>query len=346
MNVERIGSIGDPEFREYFVRPRVPVVLTNAVDRWPARDRWSLAFFHKHYGHRQVRFRSQHGQMKLADYLDRLAESSFEHPAPYLRNLNIQTDWPDLIPDISPRVSFSQPDWLSSRLMPRDWPRPRHLNQLFISGKGAKISLHYDDWMTHNFVSNVVGEKEFMLFAPHQGRFLYPMADQYLVSGIPDPFDVDPVAFPEFAHTTPTRVTIGPGESLFVPCGWWHTTRTLSTCISISSSFVNRDNWASMVDEIAVMRASYGGAQWKTRLMCLYLACVGGALSTGARIGDVMRAASISNHPASFLRRHRGPGFASGHGVSERPSQSRLSTGRPSAGRVGKRRGAQSGSDD
>lgn len=240
--------------------------------------------------------------MKLADYLDSLAGSSFEHPAPYLRNLNIQTDWPELVPDISPRVSYAQPDWLSSRLMPRDWPRPRHLNQLFISGAGTKISLHYDDWMTHNFVSNVAGEKEFMLFEPQQGQFLYPKEDQYLVSAIPDPFDVDLARFPQFARASPIRVTIGPGESLFVPCGWWHTTRTLSTCISVSSSFANGDNWDSMVDEIAVMRDSYGGAQLKTHLMCLYLESVGIALSTGARIANAVHDVSPRSHRADSLR--------------------------------------------
>lgn len=290
MNVERCGAIGDAEFRERFVRPRRPVVLTDAIDAWPARERWSLAFFRRKYGQRLVTCRDQSTPVGLADYLDSLAESSFERPAPYLRNLNIQPDWPELVPDISPPVSYSQPDWLSSRLMPKDWPRPRHLNQLFISGKGTKISLHYDDWMTHNFVSNLVGEKEFMLFEPEQGQFLYPRQEEYLVSGIPDPYDVDFDAFPRFVQASPTLVRIGPGESLFVPCGWWHTTRTLSTCISVSSSFANRDNWDSLVREVGYMRSRYGAVRWKTRLLCMYLAAVGVVLSGAASVGDAVNA--------------------------------------------------------
>src|SRR3546814_1458772 len=89
-----------------------------------------------------------------------------------------------------------------------------------MSGKGKRIPLHYDDGMTHNIVSNIIGEKEFLLFEPDQGPLLYPKSDEYLVSQIPDPFSVSVEKFPMFASARPDRVTLGPGESLFVPCGW------------------------------------------------------------------------------------------------------------------------------
>lgn len=279
MNIERCGALSNAEFRERFVKPRRPVVLTDAIHAWAARKHWSPSFFRRKHGHRMVTCRETTAPVRLDDYIDSLDASSFEQPAPYLRNLNIQTDWPELVPDIAPKVSYSQPDWLSSRLFPSHWPRPRHLNQLFISGKGARISLHYDDWMTHNLVSNIVGEKQFLLFEPDQGRFLYPRKDEYLVSQIPDPYSVDPDAFPLFAQATPTQVTIGPGESLFVPCGWWHTTRTLSTCISVSSSFANRDNWESLVNEVRYMRTHANAAKWKTSILCWYLKGAGVVLS-------------------------------------------------------------------
>ncbi len=279
MSIERCGALSVAEFRERFVKPRRPVVLRDAIHAWPARKHWSPSFFRHKHGYRMVTCRGASSPVRLDDYLESLDASSFEQPAPYLRNLNIQTDWPELVPDIVPKVSYSQPDWLSSRLLPSGWPRPRHLNQLFISGKGTRISLHYDDWMTHNFVSNIVGEKQFLLFGPDQGCFLYPRKDEYLVSQIPDPYNVDLDAFPLFARARSTQVTIGPGESLFVPCGWWHTTRTLSTCISVSSSFANRDNWNSLVSEIHYMRTRANSAKWETSLVCLYLKWVGVVLS-------------------------------------------------------------------
>lgn len=279
MSIQRCGALSHAEFHQQFAKPRRPVVLTSAVHAWPARKRWSASFFQHRHGHRMVTCRGTSTPVRLDDYIDGLDASSFERPAPYLRNLDIQTDWPELVPDITPRMSYSQPDWLSSRLLPSRWPRPRHLNQLFISGRGTSISLHYDDWMTHNIVSNIVGEKEFLLFEPDHGSFLYPRKDEYLVSGIPDPFNVDPGAFPLFTQARSMSVTIGPGESLFVPCGWWHTTRTLSTCISVSSSFANRDNWQSLVSEIRYMRSRADAAKWKTGLLCMYLKWVGLVLS-------------------------------------------------------------------
>lgn len=282
MIVDRYDHLSEADFRDNFLIPRRPVVLTSAINAWPARRLWSLGFFRSRYGDRKVVCRGQHEPERLADYIDSLARSSFDQPAPYLRNINIQPDWPELVSDISPAVCYSRPDWLSSRFLPKNWPRPHHLNQFFMSGKGTRISLHYDDWMTHNMVSNLIGEKEFLLFEPDQGQYLYPRDDEYLVSKIPDPFAVDLAQFPAFAMARKVRVTLGPGETLFVPCGWWHTTRTLSTCISVSSSFANRYNWSAVVAEIRRLRAHSGSAAWKTHMICWYLTAIGALLGVAS----------------------------------------------------------------
>ncbi|PKM08451.1 MAG: hypothetical protein CVV14_04130 [Gammaproteobacteria bacterium HGW-Gammaproteobacteria-4] len=288
MIVERHGKLSEADFRDNFLIPRHPVVLTCAIDAWPACGLWSLDFFRSRYGDRMFVCRGQRESVRLADYIDSLAESSFDQPAPYLRNINIQSDWPELISDISPAVCYSRADWLSSRLMPKNWPRPHHLNQFFMSGTGTKIPLHYDDWMTHNVVSNLIGEKEFLLFDPDQGQYLYPSDKAYLVSKIPDPFAVDLAQFPAFALARQVRVALGPGESLFVPCGWWHTTRTLSTCISVSSSFANRHNWSAVVAEMRRLRSFSGSAVWKTHMICWYLTAVGALLG----LASVLHSAS------------------------------------------------------
>ncbi|HKE49075.1 MAG TPA: cupin-like domain-containing protein [Rhodanobacteraceae bacterium] len=279
MDVERIALASREEFESRFEEPRLPVVMLGAIDRWPALGKWSFAWFREKFGERRVRCRGVAGDFRLDEYIDRVPHSTMEAPLPYLRNLNIQPDWRELEADIQPTLEVSQPDWLSSWAMPRNWPRQKNLNQLFFSGRGVRISLHYDDWMTHNVVSNLEGEKEFTLYPPSDGKYLYPHDVDYLVSQIPNVYDVDLAKFPLYAKATPLRVVVGPGETIFVPCGWWHTTLTLSPCISVSSSFVGRHNWHSFADEVVDLRKRNRTPSWKTAILSTYLKIVGRALA-------------------------------------------------------------------
>ena len=63
--------------------------------------------------------------------------------------------------------------------------------------------------------------------------------------------------FPLFAKATPTVFDLHPGETLFVPSGWWHTVKILSPSITISVNTANRPNWAAFVrDYVGSKRAS------------------------------------------------------------------------------------------
>lgn len=279
MQVERVDRISRQDFNEHFVKPRRPVILTGLIDAWPAAQKWSLDWFREHHGARMVERRGATGSVTLAQHIEQTIASTPERPAPYLRNINIQTDWPELVSDVLPRIGITAPDWLSSPLMPQGWPRKaKYLNQLFISGAGTTIPLHYDEWMMHAFITNVVGRKEFSLFPPEDGDKLYPSAEYDLVSEVPDPYRVDPVRYPLFQQARRTSVVLEAGESVFLPCGWWHTTQTLEPCISVSSNFVNQHNWTSFRREMVRVRRQSGQAAWKNKALNAYLTGLGGLM--------------------------------------------------------------------
>jgi ribosomal protein L16 Arg81 hydroxylase len=57
-----------------------------------------------------------------------------------------------------------------------------------------------------------------------------------------DAVDPDLSKFPLFAKAQGVRFQLHPGETLFVPAGWWHTARILSPSVTVSINGVNRAN--------------------------------------------------------------------------------------------------------
>ncbi|KAK5175651.1 uncharacterized protein LTR77_000790 [Saxophila tyrrhenica] len=127
--------------------------------------------------------------------------------------------------------------------------------------KGTKTPLHTDPY--HNILCQVVGYKFVLLFPPSDTGKLYPrgenengvsmantsqldvssMCPRELLfrSGSSSPTDSVTGArcdlferFPAFAGTDHLEAILGPGESLYVPLGWWHYVESLTTSISVS----------------------------------------------------------------------------------------------------------------
>ncbi|MDX6690370.1 MAG: hypothetical protein QOG15_1827, partial [Solirubrobacteraceae bacterium] len=175
--------------------------------------------------------------------------STSDNPAPYLRN-QLLSDWPqELTAEVTPMPECTQPNWLESRAFPS---RQRHAYvELYIGGQGAQFPvLHYDGWHTHAFLMQLYGDKEYIVFAPDQTPRMYPRDGVELnKSRIADVLEPDLEAFPLFDEAEGVRFRLHPGETLFVPAGWWHTARILTPSVTVSVNGVNRANGAEFRDD-------------------------------------------------------------------------------------------------
>jgi ribosomal protein L16 Arg81 hydroxylase len=119
--------------------------------------------------------------------------------------------------------------------------------EAYIGGKGAQFPmLHYDNWHTHAFLMQLYGDKEYIVFSPEQTPFMYPRPGlQMNKSRIDDVLGPDQVEFPLFDRAEGVRFELHPGETLFVPGGWWHTARILSPSVTVSVNGLNRSNSAA-----------------------------------------------------------------------------------------------------
>jgi len=172
----------------------------------------------------------------------------------------------------------TEPNWLDSRLFPSR--ESLKYFERYIGGRGAAFPvLHYDGLHTHAFIMEIYGEKEFWVYPPEQTAFVYPRpGPESNKSQIDDIEHPDLERFPLFAQAKGTRFLLKAGETLFVPAGWWHTTRMLTAAISVSVNSADAANWRAFKQDYCTDLAQERG-RLRATITSAYLGALGGLYS-------------------------------------------------------------------
>ncbi|MBE8724520.1 cupin-like domain-containing protein [Flavobacterium hungaricum] len=249
--VEKKHGMTYNEFSKNHLFANYPVVIGDACEGWNAKEKFSLEFFRSTYGDREVSVEGQ--KFKLKDYIDLMETSTVENPAPYPCKLQMDTDYPELIPDVSPRFKYSLPDWTHSKLISKRFTGTAQTLEIFFGSPGGVFPyVHYDYLCLHAFITQLHGVKEFTVIPPSQTPYIYQKKDNLWVSEIPDLKNIDFEKYPLSTNLTPITFTVGPGETLFIPCGWWHTAHSLTETISIAQDCLNTSNLSKFKKEVFI----------------------------------------------------------------------------------------------
>lgn len=269
--VERRQRLSQAEFEHEYLKRNRPVILTGNMDKWPALGKWTPEFFKRAHGAAPVSVKEQ--TRPLGEFIDMVLASSPEQPCPYLKDAVVRHISADLMRDIEPFLPYCFPNWLLGFCVPRQVRH--HVNsaqiELFIGGYGTRLGeMHYDYIHTHTVLCQIHGRKQFTLFAPEDTPYLYATANQ---SAIKNPEDVDLDRFPLYARATPFRFIQEPGEAVFLPSGWWHSTKLLTSSIAVGVNFANRTNWPQVVRDLGAQFA--GDRPIRSALLQAYLGSLG-----------------------------------------------------------------------
>ncbi|KAK4991156.1 hypothetical protein LTR66_006610 [Elasticomyces elasticus] len=183
----------------------------------------------------------------------------------YLAQHDLLTQIPGLLEDIqTPDYCFTTPPPATPELL-HGQPTPPHLEEPLVNtwlGPGGTISpLHTDPY--HNILCQVVGHKYIRLYAPSETPKLYSrgvdeagvsmentsrvdvsiameLAGRSAAVGCDDEISHENARndfeerFPLFKDARYIEAVLGPGDSLYIPLGWWHYVESLSTSCSVS----------------------------------------------------------------------------------------------------------------
>jgi hypothetical protein len=233
--VPRVRKPSRQVFLDEFYARNLPVVIENALDDWPALTRWTPDYLKQRFGTRLVEVQFgrnanpnyeqnsiQHKkEMPFAAYVD-LVESAGPTNDYYMTANNSGKNKEalrELWDDIVLLAEYLRPD-------------PESRGFFWYGPQGTVTPLHHD--LTNNFMAQVRGRKLVRLVPA------WALADMYNHRHCFTPIDLDNVdydRFPQFRNVSVIDVTIGPGDLLFLPVGWWHYVRGLD--VSITMTFIN-----------------------------------------------------------------------------------------------------------
>ncbi|PZT98684.1 MAG: hypothetical protein DI622_22500, partial [Chryseobacterium sp.] len=91
---------------------------------------------------------------------------------------------------------------------------------MFFGGEGSITRNHVDIDMSHVFITQFKGIKKIWLFPWEQSDLLYKLPYNFhSITNIKEP---DYQEFPGLKYIDGYEAVISPGETLYIPSGWWH----------------------------------------------------------------------------------------------------------------------------
>jgi histone arginine demethylase JMJD6 len=258
-----------------------PRIIPDAAKQWPARSCWSFDYLQAKIGHKpaiigRMPVVVEGSTLSINEFIGLVTQAETKTTLPYLHAASIPTYYPELLPDIQPALDCMQPNFMNSELLPWQtfgYPEGKFgFPELLIGAPGTGIpELHYDIGFEHAFITQLIGDKELFLFPPSEGGKLYPRPGAANQSAITDVEQPDLQRYPLFREAQMQRLTVRQGETIFIPSGWWHISKSLTPGAAVSFNAVSASNWkAFMTNKLKQPRKPL-----KHAALHAYLTCAG-----------------------------------------------------------------------
>lgn len=237
LSIEARPTLTAVEFHSHYRAANLPVLLPNFAAAWPAVERWTFEWLRDTYGDQTITVSD--GRDEDPDYDRNTADLTRETKVEELvtrilasgdtnnfyavaRNRNLQSGLLNLWADITP-----EPGFLTDGLK-------HHSAALWIGPAGTITPLHHDT--SDILFCQIRGRKRIRMIAP------YEISVAEMAKGLYGP-SIESLGVDELVGAPKIHDSqLGPGETLFIPAGWWHHVHALEPSISVAlNAFPDND---------------------------------------------------------------------------------------------------------
>lgn len=216
-HIDVVENISREDFQKYYMIPQRPVIIKHLYGKNAKVYDWTFDYFSKELGHIDVgvfddesekkkddrSYKKAPKTMKFGDYLELIQEKP---TSKRLFLFNVFKHKKELhehfkFPNIADKVLTFLP-------------------LAFFGGQGAITRIHRDMDNSCVFLTELAGYKRVVLFDPKysQKLYQYPFSTHTSI----DVNQPDFVKYPALQYIKGIDCTIGPGDTIFMPAGWWH----------------------------------------------------------------------------------------------------------------------------
>jgi hypothetical protein len=215
--VQKIKNISSEDFLNTYLKRTKPIILKDFVDpESPAFKKWNYEYFKEIAGEHKVNIYGSEiesldrvaskpiGQSTFSKYLDLITSSPTEHRLFLFNLLSIR-------PELKNDIHYN--DVTKGKII-------KWLPFMFFGGEGSITRNHVDIDMSHVFITQFQGIKRIWLFPWEQSDLMYKLPYNFHSNtNIKEP---DYEEFPGLKYLNGYEAVIKPGETLYIPSGWWH----------------------------------------------------------------------------------------------------------------------------
>lgn len=235
LQVERISALSRETFVHQYLKPHRPVILTDVVSKWPAFQRWSLEYLQAEFADHRVLVEHYPGgerygaytyaEMSVGEYIERVVGDPESRQHYYLADSTLDSTLPGSVKDVP-----------TPEMIPEN---SSHRPVVFI-GCDTFSAAHYHRNLIQAFLCQLQGRKEVRLYPAAHTKYLYPNPWYTLrtnFSRIPMDFGDHgscSADFPKFDQAEIWECVVEPGEMLFIPDHWMHSTAGIGENISVT----------------------------------------------------------------------------------------------------------------